>query len=173
MKKDKKTKTQLPREVTDTLTRALCLQRSCPEDTGSRPFLKETGACSQHPSSMWCSSVDAEAGGGPWPWAGAALLTPPSTAIPMQSNSQSDTVTRLTNPSGFCVTQVQCGRTKSSRKSFPHICLSNTRTDSDFNTAKSRELPGGRILMFPMTITYDTPACISFSSSYENTHLKM
>lgn len=92
MKKDKKTKTQLPREVTDTLTRALCLQRSCPEDTGSRPFLKETGACSQHPSSMWCSSADAEAGGGPWPWAGAALLTPPSTAIPMQSNSQSDTV---------------------------------------------------------------------------------
>lgn len=27
--------------------------------------------------------------------------------------------------------------------------------------------------MFPLTITYYTPACIGFSSSYENTHLKM
>lgn len=62
---------------------------------------------------------------------------------------------------------------KKLKKTFLTYLPIKYQNRSDFNTAKSRELTQGRILMFPLTITYYTPACISFSSSYENTGLKM
>lgn len=90
----------------------------------------------------------------------------------------SDTVKRRTKPKLILLHRSNTvWRNKKGEKVektyFPHICLPNTRIDSDFDTAKSRELTWSRILMFSLTITYYTPACISFSSSYENMHLKM
>lgn len=52
----------------DSCTHLLCLQCSCPEDTGLRPFLKETGAVLSSPT--FNSMQFSRRGGRPCPWAG-------------------------------------------------------------------------------------------------------